>query len=283
MELSRHIYEWDRVVIGGDLRSLLYAVSHNYPVMFVEPNPPFRFDVFEEGIDLSHFGFGKGTEPSRLETWQRLMFYSGLLGLQPLSSNAQSIRIKDDLLIVTTENLRVIKARFNKLLVFEPDQIKTLPEVIKVKKKPSKVIDWFNVRYGCRHDIDHILFEEDFIKELYFYPTDRSDNKTLKDAVAVSYLKEGQIEGFDFSEAMARHKVEHLMREAGIKGPINGYRNEKPVYLSIKTEHAERQVIPSVKRTFRKDDRFEFLDLEISEILEQFSPSSYIEKLVGIQ
>ena len=73
------------------------------------------------------------------------------------------------------------------------------------------------------------------------------------------------------------------MKEAGIKGPINGYRNEKPVYLSIKTEHAERQVIPSVKRTFRKDDRFEFLDLEISEILEQFSPSPYIEKLVGNQ
>ena len=283
MELSRHIYQWDRVVVGGNLRSLLYAVSNNYPVIFTEPSPPFQFDVFEEDRDLSRFGFDEDDEPNQLELWERLMFLGGMLGLLPLSSNAESIRIKDDLLVATTENLRVVKAEFNKLLVFEPDQIKTLPEVIKTEKKPSKVIDWFNVRYGCRHDIDHILFEEDFIKELYFYPTDRSDNKTLKDAVAVSYLKESQVEGFDFSEVMARHKVEHLMKEAGIKGPINGYRNEKPVYLSIKTEHAERQVIPSVKRTFRKDDRFEFLDLEISEILEQFSPSPYIEKLVGNQ
>ena len=73
------------------------------------------------------------------------------------------------------------------------------------------------------------------------------------------------------------------MKEAGILGPINGYRNEKPVYLSIKTEHAERQVIPNVKRTFRKDDRFEFLDLGIEEILGQLTPPPYIDKLVSSQ
>jgi hypothetical protein len=281
MELSRHIYQWDKVIIGGDLRSLLYAVAHNCPVIFVEPSPPFQFDVFEEGLDFTRFGFSEDDEPNQLEVWERLMFLCGLLGLLPISSSAESIRIKNDLLVVTTKNLRVVKAEFNKLLVFEPDQIKSLPEVIKSEKKSSKVIDWFNVRYGCRHDIDYILFEDNFIKELYFYPTERSDNKTLKDAVAVSYLKEDEISGFDFSEVMARHKVEHLMNQAEIKGPINGYRNEKPVYLSIKTEHAERQIIPNVKRTFRKDDKFEFLDLEIVDILNQFSPSPYIEKLVG--
>ena len=283
MELSRHVYQWDRVVVGGDLRSLLYAISHNCPVIFTKPNPPFQFDVFEEELNFSRFGFSDDSEPSQLELWERLMFLCGLLGLLPLSASAQSIRIKDDLLIVTTENLRVVKAEFNKLLVFEPSQIKSLPEVIKTEKQPNKVIDWFNVRYGCRHDIDHILFEDNFIKELYFYPTDRSDNKTLKDAVAISYLKEGQVEGFDFSEVMARHKVEHLMKEAGIKGPINGYRNEKPIYLSIKTEHAERQIIPNAKRIFRKDDRFEFMDLGIAEILGQFSPHPYIDKLVSSQ
>ena len=73
------------------------------------------------------------------------------------------------------------------------------------------------------------------------------------------------------------------MKEAGIKGPINGYRNEKPIYLSIKTEHAERQSIPNAKRIFRKDDRFEFMDLGIAEILGQFSPHPYIDKLVSSQ
>jgi len=283
MGLARHIYQWDKVVIGGDLRSLIYAASHNYPVIFVKPSPPFQFDLLDEELDLSRFGIQNDADVAQLELWERMFWICGLAGLLPLSSNAQSIRIKDDLLVITTKNLRVIKAEFNKLMVFEPEQIQTLPDTIKTTKQPNRVIDWFNIRYGCRHNIEHILFEDKFIKEIYFYPTNRSDNKTLKDAVAISCLTDKQIEDFDFSEVMARHKVEHLMKEAGIKGPINGYRNEKPVYLSIKTEHAERQIFPSIKRIFESDNKFEFLDLEIAEILEQFQASPYIDKLITNQ
>ena len=209
------------------------------------------------------------------------MLLAGLAGLTPMSANAESIRIKDDLLVITTKNLRSIKARFSKLLVFEPEQIKTLPEVLQTNKKQNKVIDWFNVRYGCRHDIEHILFEDNFIKELYFYPTDRSDNKTLKDAVAVSFLNDKQVKNFDFSEVMARHKVENLMKIAGIKGPINGYRNDQPIYLSIKIEHAEREVVPNVERVFAEDPKFEFLNLTIHDLLKDFTPPPYMKKIVG--
>lgn len=281
MKLEKHIYEWDRIVIGGDLRSLLYAVLNNLPVMFSKPSPPFRFETFAENFDFTRLGFSKEDEPSQEELWERLIFLAGISGLLPLSFNANSIRVKEDLLVATTKNLRVIKGNFKKLLVFEPDQIKDLPETLETLKGPSKVVDWFNVRYGCRHDIEHILFEDEFIKELYFYPTDRSDNNTLKDAVAVSYLNEEQIGQLDFTEVMARHKVEYLMKEAGIKGPINGYRHGKPVHLSIKIEHADREVVSNTKRTFKKDDRFEFLDLKLSEILEQPACPSYAQKLVG--
>jgi len=282
MKLEKHIYEWDKIVIGGDLRSLLFAATHNYPVIFVNPNPPFRFDMVSEKLDFSSFGVKRAPNTPQLELWEKMLLLCGLSGLLPLSSRANSIRAKENLLVITTENLRVIKAKFKKLIIFEPDQIQSLPDTHKEEKGPNRVIDWFNVRLGCHHDIEYISFKENFIKEIYFYPTDRSDNKTLKDAVSVSYLTDKQIDNFDFSEVMSRFKVEHLMKQAGIRGPINGYRNGNPILLPLKVEHAERQIIPNIKRVFEHDDRFEFVDLDLAMILKSSKVAPYIKKLVSV-
>ena len=279
MKLEKHIYEWDKIVIGGDLRSLLFAATHNYPVIFVNPNPPFRFDVIDGDLDLSKFGFTEQREVYELELWERMFFILGLSGLCPLSSRAQSIRVKEDTLIITTENLRVIKARFGELVVFEPTQLRTLPEVVREEKKDNKVIDWFNVRYGCKHELNTLHGKDNFISRIHFYPTDRSDNKTLKDAVSVSYLSEAQTQDLDFSEYMARFKVEHMMKESGIRGPNNGYRNEKPIYLGVKIEHAERQVVSQTKRFYRSDERYRFRHDTLRDILKRVKFAKYSGKM----
>jgi hypothetical protein len=279
LKLERHIYEWDKIVIGGDLRSLLFAVTHNYPVIFVNPSPPFRFDVIDGDLDLSKFGFTEQREVNELELWERMFFILGLSGLCPLSSRAQSMRVKENTLIIATENLRVIKAKFNKLVVFEPAQLQTLPEVVREEKKDDRAIDWFNVRYGCKHELDVLHGKDNFISRIHFYPTDRSDNKTLKDAVSISYLDEIQIQDLDFSEYMARFKVEHMMKESGIRGPINGYRNKKPIYLGVKIEHAERQIVSQTKRFYRSDDRYKFRHDTLQDILKKTKLSGYSEKM----
>ena len=183
------------------------------------------------------------------------------------------------MLIITTEHQRVIKARFNKLLIFEDQQLQTLPDLERKEQLGNDVFDWFNVRYGCRHDVDTLHGDDNFISRIHFYPTDRSDNKTLKDAVAVSRLKDAQLQDLDYSEYMARFKVEHMMKEAGIKGPINGYKNKKPIYLGLKTEHAERQVVSRVKRFYKPDPRYEFRYETLEDILSKIELSSYTQKM----
>ena len=282
MKLQKHIYEWDKVVVGGDLRSLIFAATHNCPVVFVNPKPPFRFDKIEYIPNLSKFGFPQGEEVFELELWERMFFILGFAGLCPLSSRAQSIRVKEDTLIITTENMRVIKAKFNKLIVFEDEHLQTLPEIRRRESLENLVFDWFNVRYGCRHEVNVLHGDDNFISRVHFYPTDRSDNKTLKDAVAVSYLEDNHLKDLDFSEYMARFKVEDKMRKAGIRGPINGYRNKEPVHLGIKIEHAERQVIPREKRFYEPDPRYEFRYDTLKDILCKTEISGYVEKVAGM-
>ncbi len=279
MKLQKHIYEWDKVVVGGDLRSLVFAATHNYPVVFVDPKPPFRFDALEHTPNLSKLGFPEEKEVFQLQLWERMFFILGLSGLCPLSSRAESIRVKEDTLIIATENMRVIKAKFNKLVVFEDEQLQTLPEVQRRESLGNLVFDWFNVRYGCRHEVDVLHGDDNFISRIHFYPTDRSDNKTLKDAVAVSVLDDSQLKNLDYSEYMARFKTEHLMKEAGIRGPINGYKNKKPIYLGIKIEHAERQVIQREKRLYEPDHRYEFRYDTLEDILLNVGLSGYTEKV----
>ena len=280
MRLEDHIYKWDRVVVGSDLRSLLYSAAHNIPVIFKEVNAPFRFDTIPDGVDLAKIGLRDKEIKYQLELWEKIFFVVGLSGLSPMSSNAQSIRVKDKMLVIATKNSRVVKAEFNKLIVFEDTQLQTLPNITREERLENKVIDWFNIRYGCSHSWEFLCGDDNFVNRIYFYPTDRSDNKTLKDAVSISYLTDEQVKDLDFSEYLARFKLEHMMKTAGIKGPINGYRNKKPIYLGIKAEHAEREVISCSKRFYEQDDRYEFIYDSLEDLMEGFELSGYTDKLI---
>ena len=185
LRLQKHIYEWDRVVIGGDLRSLLYSMTNNVPVIFTNSSPPFRFDIMPRSAELHKIGFSVDQDVHKLELWEKAFFILGLSGLCPLSSSAQSIRVKEDTLTITTERQRVIKAKFAKLIIFEDWHLQTLPEIHHKEDLGNDVFDWFNVRYGCRHELEVLHGDDSFISRVHFYPTDRSDNRTLKDAVAV--------------------------------------------------------------------------------------------------
>ncbi len=282
MKLEDHIYDWGEIVIGGDLRSILFALNNNCILIFTNPTPPFRFDIFDADIDLTKLGFQKDTEVTHLEAWERMFFYAGLMGLIPLSSRAENIRVKGQNLVITTINQRVIKAKFKKLIVFDDTQIKSLPVMKKEEKGPNVVVDWFNVRYGCRHRWDCLYDSDKFVSRIHFYPTDRSDNKTLKDAVAISSLTDKQLSDIDYSEYMARFKVEDMMKKASIKGPINGYRNGKAIYRNVKVEHTDREVFKSNKRFYKADPKYQFRYDSLEEIIQSFETPERMKKLFRI-
>ena len=283
MRLEDHVYDWDNIVIGADLRSLLYAINNNYILVFTNPVPPFRFDALDQDIDTTKLGFHEDAEVTELEAWEQAFLYAGLMGLCPMSARAENIRVKEHTLVITTKNQRVVKANFKKLIVFDDTQLKNLPNIKKQEKERNRVIDWFNVRYGCRHNWECLYGNDDFISSLHFYPTDRSDNKTLKDAVAVSYLTDRQLENIDYSEYMARFKVEDIMKTAGIKGPINGYRDSKPIYRNVKVEHADREVVKMVKRYYSSDARYEFRYDSLKQVFKDFQTPHAMRKLFRTQ
>ena len=216
-KIESYVFEKDKIVIGGTLESLVYAYSQQLPVIYAVKKIPFQFDEVKHK-NLKYFGLDPDVKHRKSEIWARTNFFLGLAGLLPMSDNVSSIRIKNSQLSVITKRYRNIKFNFNKLVVFDDEEIYGLPSIKKEIREKNRVFDWINVRSGCSHNLLRLQSDEQFVNEVIFYPTDRSNNRSLKDLVAISYLSDKQLHDFEYSDTMAKFKVTDMMKKAGIKG-----------------------------------------------------------------
>ncbi len=280
--LERHVYDKDIIVIGGTLEAFLYAYNNELPVIYIEKRVPFRFDKLKHE-NLRVLGANPDQNHRKSELWARLHFFLGLSGLLPMADNAASARVEDSQLSVITQHSRNVKFNFNKLVIFDDEKVSGLPRIKKETKGKNRVLDWVNVRSGCSHGVLHLHSDEDFVKEIIFYPTDRSDNRNLKDLVAISYLTDEEVNDFNFSDTMVKFKVTEMMKGAGIRGARNGRDVNNPErykYYSVKVEPAQRVIESDARRYYQPDDRFEFNHDTTDQLVQQLSlPKGYLSKI----
>lgn len=286
--IDKHIHYHDKIVIGSGLNSLLYAFLTGNPCIYAAAHPPFRFD-FDSNFSTPPFLNVKSG--NLREIWERLIMALSLGGQLPMGDKVCSMSIQDNIIKAFTNNARLGRFQFKNLVIFDDESISGLPMIERQESGKSTVIDWYNVRTGMEHQHDFLETTDDFVKKIYFYPSDRFGNQITdrirKDLVVVSYLNEDQIADFEFSDTMAKFKILKLMKKNGIRGARNGRDMQNPNiyrYYSPKIESTERQVILDVKSYYQEDDRFEFRYDTPKEILENFenNPDSYSFKISGL-
>ena len=294
MKFKNYVYE--TIVIGGTLEAITYAFVENKPLIYVDKKIPFRFDYFDPNLELPFFklhhervkilktcGPDKEVGIPKHLFYQQLCFVLSLAGLVPFEDKVFSLVVDNNLLKVVMRN-KAIEVEFEKLVIFDEEKIMGIPSVIS-KNDKFKTIDWINVRSGMNHQFDYFATDDNFVKEVYFYPSDRIDGKHLnkKDAVAVSYLSEEQLLDIDYSDTYVRFKVLELMKNAGIKGRGNGHAvndPQKKVYRSLKIETAEREVISIVRSKHSEQDNIFFNHQSAEDIVKDFKPKElYTQKL----
>tara|TARA_Y100000593_G_scaffold86649_1_gene165800 strand:+ start:987 stop:1889 length:903 start_codon:yes stop_codon:yes gene_type:complete len=255
--MSDHRYEFDELVIGTGLNAVLYSFLNQKPLIINSTEKPLFFEFFPDGFDLSKLAISldeyllKGLKrnikvgASKLDVWERLVFCLSLSGLLPLHAPAAEIRIEENYISVSTQDFKVHKLRYKKLRIFNDANLIGLPECESHIER-YKVIDWMDVRSGMLHPYDYLNNGGFFVKELYFYPSERIDGDTdKKDLVAVSELEKKYIDDFDFSGTMARFKVIKTMKKADIRGARNGRDTKNPgkyKYYAVKVEPTKREI-----------------------------------------
>ena len=254
------ILEYEDIVVGSDLKATLFAFNNNLPIIFSKPRRPFRFNFLEPNTNL---GCVKLTRSPSLELtrtngvkvvgsraellWERLMFLLNLDGKVPLANLCSSMRFDGEHLICSNEYSKIGTLNFSNCFYFGDDNISGLVKEKELANPTYTCYDWIAFNSGGKHEIDYMWVGDDFVKEIWFYSSDRMcGNSPVKDACVASTLTQDQLSEFDYSETMARFKMISEMEKRGMKGRQNGYStNGNPKHYKFRTT--------PIRRTKRRD------------------------------
>jgi hypothetical protein len=253
------IVKCDEIVIGSSLEAVIFAFNERLPIFYTAATKPFRFDYLSPEVDMSCLKFedykmtldtssgDKIVGLAKTLLWERLIFIMSLNGQVPLSNLCASIRFDGERFVFSDEYAKLIDVQFNKCHYFGDKGCVDFS--FDVDNNDFICYDWVAFNRGGKHKIDFIETEDQFVKSIWFYPSDRIDGNTLvKDACAVSYLNKEQVSDFDFSETMARFKVVHEMEKRGMKGVFNGYGpNGRPKHYKFRTSYITRRMEQSTQ------------------------------------
>ena len=246
---ARMILEHSEIVVGSNLTAVLYAFHNKLPIFFTTPQRPFRFDYLEPSLnlacvrleDVSHplitHGQNINVGHAKELLWERLLFLLSLEGQMPLSDLCESMRYTGETLVCSNEYSKIAEIKFEKAYYFGDDNCTGLIEEKRVADPTYMCYDWIAFNRGGKHEIDFIETGDDFVKQIWFYPTDRIDGASpVKDACLVSRLTETELLDFDYSQTMARFKMVAEMESRGMKGLFNGYSPAgTPKYYKFRT------------------------------------------------
>jgi len=260
-------FHFSKVVVGGNLSSFLYSYTYGLPLVINELAPPHRFEEIDER--------------SQLELWKKLYFLLSLSGLNLTGDKTQQVRIKENnQLSVTLSGANLLKINFDELVLFNNENINGLPPPVKETKK-FLVLDWMIARSCMEHTFVHFHTKDKFVKDIYFYPTERLSglHPNKKDLVVISYLTKKQLQDFDYSDTYARFKTTKIMKENGITGRKNGFSNGKQVHYALKLEVNHREVRKLQMDLYDDTDSIKFNYSPAASLLFKEPAGTYRDKL----
>ena len=271
--------EYNKIVIGSSLSAVLYAFSNKYPIFFAEERRPFRFDYLEPALDLSclkipgaaksltTFDGEKNVGVTKEFLWERLLFLLSLEGNAPLSDLCHNIRYDGSRVVCSNEYSKIMEFKFNECIYFGDEKSTGFTTQKALDEDKYICYDYVAFNRGGKHEIDYIRTNDDFVREIWFYSSDRIDGNTpVRDACAVSELTREQLVDFDFSETMARFKVVHEMEQRNMKGLFaGGYTTAgNPKHYKFRTTSINRE---TYKQTNEYEPQAE--NIKIPEVREQ--------------
>ena len=136
--MKNHLYKFDTIVIGGTNSAVAYSYNNNLPILYVKQKTPHRFEL-ESGR-------------SKLDSYKKALYMLSLKGAAPLSNKVSSIRIEDNILNIATTTSRLIRAQFEKAIIFDEEGLIGLEPVLRGEPHRYRILDWFDVRSGMCHE-----------------------------------------------------------------------------------------------------------------------------------
>ena len=227
------------VIIGHSPQALLYSYLNNTPIIINKKSSNNMFDFLPQHLPLHLVGLEnnpttlKATEgvvrfgTSKVELRSDLLLCISMSGLLLNSVPPWNIKIEDSKIDYFTK-ARKYSIDYETVRIFDADNISGLN--IKKHNTVYEVYDSIHIRSSNKNDIEYISSEDDFVKEIYIYPSKRNGTrKDDRDIVCKSILTKEQLDSFDYSDTICRMKVASKMKESGFMGSKAGLNKKDPL------------------------------------------------------
>ena len=213
MRLEQQQINYENVVIGNNLSAALFSYCNRYPLIINSFNPPTPFEFLPKDLNLEPLGLDSfNIELSgvnnkvkfgmpKIELWNKLMFLLSMSGLQPTALKVGGVKISDGRINVYS-SARSYTFGYKKVFLFNSENVSGINVGATVKH--YKVFDWINVRALSKNNVEYIKTGDNFVNEIFFYPSERNGAKsTDKDLVCVSIMTSEQLKSFDYHPSLS--------------------------------------------------------------------------------
>jgi hypothetical protein len=264
-------YEYDEVVVGGNIPSLIFAIENKLPVIST------RWDAFQIYDRLEYDEkwvevFNKVGIPSDhwladYKTHTRKLMSSGLselLGILHLYHGRHYPKVYcrfHDGMYLHEGGLRVIASnkfeflvKADKYHIFDADQIKNHTfEIESIEnKKEFRIVDFLKAKKPLRYPGNGIKGEHFFVNEII--------TKNVREFYAISYLNSRQINRHNYADYAVRFKAQDIMKEAGVTGYA---RADRPhLFRGISLRPQTRKIYSLEKKNYKNVNNFRFPNVQ---------------------
>lgn len=220
-------YSYDKLIIGGDLESLLTAYNNALPILILKPELP------QENQKYNNV--------SRRTIWHKLSFLLAYCNLNNFNNSFVSYRFNDDNSIsVFMKNHTQVLIKARELIRFDKNKIEDYDEL--------NVYDHFELKNLPESVRNFELNTPDrFVSKIIGTKLNDRSRKLIVE----SKLWQEQLNDELYSEIYVRLKTKELLKQNGYRG--RWLKSEKTDFLlEVELSHDKREVFPD---TSEKEDK----------------------------
>jgi len=227
------------VIIGHSLQALLYSYLNDAPIIINQKPSHILFDLCPPDLPLHLVGLTENAVTlktseglirlgaSKAELRSNLLLCISMSGLLLNSTPPWNIKVGDGKVDYYTKSKKH-SISYDTVRIFDSDSISGLS--IKKHDVIYEVYDNIHIRSSNKNDVEYIKTEDNFVKEIYVYPSKRNGTrKEDRDIICKSILTKEQLNSFDYSDTICRMKVAAKMRENGFTGSRAALNKKDPL------------------------------------------------------
>tara|TARA_B100000282_G_scaffold263164_1_gene213015 strand:- start:4 stop:786 length:783 start_codon:yes stop_codon:yes gene_type:complete len=250
----------NRFVIGSTVEAAYYALVNDFFFIPTRKMPPMFYNKLNIPI------LKATTEP---EAWNKINIELGLSSKRVAFDKFEKIKVEENFLKIITGNT-TFKYEFDKVFIFDTTNVQVDNKIIKAKEKTYTVLDDFELSIlgPKRYNLPSITQDDETIKQLHFYSSDRVDGSDyITDCVVESEMTQDQLGSVEYSDSMIRFVVERHLASVGVKGRFMKYYDSgAPKYRKPKVKHVSRLTFEKDNNKYKDTEKVKFVNFSLKDI-----------------